>query len=126
MITEIAYDEDQQRLNIKASGNASVEGFQDLNTRMVEHHAWRLGTKVLCDFRALDLSNINMQDAERSAGFFQSLGEKLKGAKIAAVMSKDIDYGVTRMWAALAESLYVPMEIEVFRSIDDAVEWLHS
>lgn len=126
MITEITYDEDRECLNIKASGKASVEGFGVLNTRMVEHHAWRPGTKVLCDFSVLDLSNINRQDAERSAEFFQSFGEKLKDARIACIMSRDLDYGVTRMWATLTRSHEVPLEIMVFRSIDDAVEWLHS
>jgi hypothetical protein len=58
VVTEITYDKDGDRLNIKASGKASMEGFRVLNTRMVEHDAWRPGTKVLCDFNLLDLSNI--------------------------------------------------------------------
>ena len=126
MISEITYDEDRERLNIKTFGKASGEGFLALNTRMVEHPSWKPETKVLCDFSALDLSNISRQDAENSAKFFQSLSTKLKGARIAAIMNKDVGYGITRMWATLTISPEVPFEIMAFRSFDDAVEWLHS
>jgi hypothetical protein len=124
--TEMAYDDDQKRLNIKAFGNATVDGFRALNAGMVEHAEWKSGTKVLCDFRALDLSNIYRQDAEGSAEFFRSFGEKNEGVRIACVMNKELDYGMARMWATLTMSHEVSFEIMVYRSIDDAVQWLHS
>lgn len=126
VITEIAYDEDRKHLSVKASGEASVEGFQSLNTKMVEHQSWRPGVKALCDFRALDLSNISPQDAEKCAANFRALGRKVERTRIACIMKKDLDYGLTRMWAALAEIPELSSNIMVFRSIDDAIKWLHS
>ena len=126
MNTEMVYDEDRKRLNIKAYGSATVEGFRALNTGMVEHPAWQPGVKVLCDFSALDLSNIYRQDAEGSAEFFRSFGQKNKGVRIACVMNNELDYGMARMWATLTTSHEVSFEIMVYRSIDEAVSWLHS
>jgi hypothetical protein len=122
----MAYDQDQKRLNISASGNATVDGFGDLNTGMVAHPAWQPGVKVLCDFKALDLSNIYRQDAERSAAFIKSFGEKNEGVRIACVMNKELDFGMTRMWATLTMSHDISFEIMVYRSFDEAVEWLDS
>ena len=47
-----------------------------------------------------------------------------KGGKTAMVISKDLNYGLTRMYQAHAEGEELDFEIRVFRDMEKAKEWL--
>lgn len=47
------------------------------------------------------------------------------GSKTALVVSKDIDYGLSKVYQALGEIGKIPWETEVFRSMDKAYQWLN-
>jgi hypothetical protein len=47
-----------------------------------------------------------------------------KGGRSALVLSKDVGYGIGRMYGALSEIENIPYEIRSFRDIKDAREWL--
>ena len=51
--------------------------------------------------------------------------EDIKAGRIALVTSRDVDYGLSRMYAILAASS-VHEEVQVFRTTDEAHEWLKS
>jgi len=126
VIYELFFDEDRKCFEIKASGKASVEGFLALDTELVEHHKWKPGTNVLYDLRDSDFRDLSRLDVERRARYTQSLGEKIGKARLACVMNQNLDYGIARMWEIITMMGDVPFEIRVFRSIAEAVEWLHS
>jgi len=44
--------------------------------------------------------------------------------KTALVVSKDIDYGLSRVFQTLSEIEGITWEVEVFRSMNEAYEWL--
>ena len=48
-----------------------------------------------------------------------------KGGKTAIVALKDLDFGMTRMLMTFAEMKDLPVVAEVFRSFDNAIEWLN-
>ena len=47
-----------------------------------------------------------------------------KGGKTAMVISKDLDYGLTRIYQAYAETEGIAFEIRIFRDMEKAKEWL--
>ena len=53
------------------------------------------------------------------------LSEYLSGKKLAVVLKDDVDYGLGRMWQSFTEAK-VPYEIQLFRTREDAVEWVVS
>lgn len=51
------------------------------------------------------------------------LSEYLTGKKLAVILKEDVDYGLGRMWQSFTE-VKVPYEIQLFRTMEDAVEWV--
>jgi len=54
-----------------------------------------------------------------------SIDLRPKGCKTALVVSKDIDFGMGRVYQALSEIEGVTWETEIFRSMDEAYQWLN-
>ena len=53
--------------------------------------------------------------------------EQLGTAKVAIVVDRDLDYGMTRMWQVLVESHTTSYDsVKIFRNRDEAVAWLKS
>ena len=59
------------------------------------------------------------------AALVKSMGESMGSGNCALVMSKELDYGLARMWQMMTEE-HVEMEIDVFMSIDEAKDWVLS
>lgn len=53
-----------------------------------------------------------------------NVGLRPAGGKTALVVSQDIDYGLSRVFQTLSEIEGITWEVEVFRSMDEAYEWL--
>jgi hypothetical protein len=53
-----------------------------------------------------------------------SVHSRSKGSKTALVVGKDIHYGTSRVYQAFAEMESLTWGVEVFRSLDEAYEWL--
>ena len=79
---------------------------------------------VLWDFREGSLAGLSSADLqlliERGAPFADSR----KGGRTAIVCSKEVDYGLSRMFQIFASLRYVPFEVQVFRSTQEARKWL--
>jgi hypothetical protein len=77
-------------------------------------------------YNALHLKGerLSSADIEILAMYFQEYSDARRpGSKTAVVVGTEIDYGITRMISMLTEA-FVNFEVEVFRSIDGATEWL--
>lgn len=76
------------------------------------------------DARALTGERFSRSDIEALAAYLKKFPDiREPGSKTVVVVNEDIDYGITRMIDILTES-YVPFEVNVFRSWDEAVKWL--
>lgn len=79
-----------------------------------------------------DLTDSNFDNV--TAGEFRKLPpiakelliHRVSGGKTAYVSPVDITYGLLRMYTMIAEHSVLPYERNVFRRIEDAIEWLES
>lgn len=108
---------------ITTSGQASMDGFQQMHRDMVAHPGWKPGFNLLMDHRALDSSRMAGQDVERIALWRSGLSELAGTSKIAAVVETDLGFGLMRMWHSHIED-FIPAEFRIFRSLDGARQWL--
>ncbi|MDJ0889039.1 MAG: hypothetical protein QNI89_17170 [Desulfobacterales bacterium] len=58
------------------------------------------------------------------AHYVRNLSYARHGGKTAIISHNDLGYGMSRMLGTLYEMEKVPFEIHVFRSIDEATQWL--
>lgn len=79
---------------------------------------------VLWDFTEGTVALISSEEAERIAALGSNIRPNIKGGKAAFLAPKDIDFGISRMFQVFSEIKNFTFEIEVFRDMSTAQEWL--
>lgn len=108
---------------VTTEGDATVEGIIAFLDDIIAHPLWKPGMDILLDHRALSVLNINPRGVEKVSDYFAGISEALGNGKIALVMNKDVDFGITRAWEILTSDR-TSMRINVLRSLDAAREWV--
>ena len=91
----------------------------------VEEYYTKHPTKlVLWIMGDVDLSAITREGIERIIQTAKKNTGKRKEGKTAIVGSKDIEYGLARMYEAYAGFENLPYEYKIFKEVDEAKEWL--
>jgi hypothetical protein len=87
---------------------------------------WEGQTKrnVLWDFRNASLVRVSSQEAEAIMDYIKHYSGKCSVDKTALVASGDLEYGMLRMAQTLAEIKGFSLQLEIFRSFKEAIQWL--
>lgn len=120
---KITHISDKDYLLVEITGGADVETLKGLVKNVLEHPAWHKTIPALVDLRGFSASSLSSDDIFTLADLFKSINTVLGSGNTALVVSKEIDFGLARMWQMMTEE-HVKMEIDVFMSIDEAKEWL--
>ena len=75
------------------------------------------------DYRESDFSTLSTLQVRAIAQSIIQLAPQIGDGRCAIVVSKNVDFGMARMWEAIV-SESVAFRFRVFRSMDDAVEWI--
>ena len=119
----IKADSTHNQFTVTTEGEGTVEGIIAFLKDIIAHSQCKPGVRILLDHRKLRVDKIKMSGVERVSSFFKAIGSKLGAGKLALVMQRDIDFGIARAWEILTAD-DVDIQIEVFRSIDEARAWL--
>jgi hypothetical protein len=91
----------------------------------VEEYYTKHPTKlVLWIMGDVDLSAITKEGIERIIQIAKKNTGKRKEGKTAIVGSKDVEYGLARMYEAYTGFANLPYEYKIFKDVDEAKEWL--
>ena len=91
---------------------------------LVQKTDWKGGTRFLWDLRALTKGPGAMDEIQQAVELTAQNSDTWRGARLAVLVARDVDYGIARMFGALASRL--ELEYEVFRDQDAALDWLRS
>ena len=80
--------------------------------------------KTIWDLREAKLNRIPSSEVEQIARSIQKYLRDRNDDKVAFVVRADVDYGIVRMYQAYAGLARIPVNMGVFRSLDEALEWL--
>jgi hypothetical protein len=112
----------EKQLTIKTvTGSPS---FEESMLAFRQFYEGELTQKVLWDFRTASLSEISSNHIEKILNYIQQHAEKRAGGKTAILVLKELEYGLSRMIQTLSECKAIPLEVEIFRSIEAALQWL--
>jgi len=76
------------------------------------------------DARSLKGKRLTFEEMNMLAGYLSKYSDKrASGSKTAIVVSKDVDFGLSRMISILTEGT-TSYDIQVFRNMDEAHQWL--
>ncbi len=75
------------------------------------------------DFRESTLSNLNSQDIHNIRAYVERVRKRRgKNYRVVFLVSKAIDYGLSRMYQIISEDL--PVKFEIFYDEEEAFKWI--
>ena len=92
--------------------------------RVEEYYIKHPTKQVLWIMGDVDLSAITREEIERIIQIAKKNTGKRKEGKTAKVGSKDVEYGLARMYEAYTGFENLPYEYKIFKNVDEANEWL--
>lgn len=118
---ETTYDSSRDLTIVKAMGMMTSIDFMDWTAT---YYSGKTTLLVLWDLTEANLSEINTGNLRDDATLTKNHADKRKGGKTAFVSADTLSYGLCRMLEAFYDLAKVPFEVEVFRSLDEAMGWL--
>lgn len=117
---ETKYDLTQDLTIIKAVGKMKADDFHEWTA---SYYTGTVTSLALWDLTEADLSEIQTEDLRNDAEHTKTLAEVRKGGKTAIVSANSLEYGLGRMLETFYDMEDVPFEIQVFHTINEAMEW---
>lgn len=112
---------ERRLIRVEISGDSTTVDIIDAIDRVVDDPRSEPGYDILSDHLMVG-EPLTTPQAREMAAHMQKLGDLLTGSRWAAVTRKTASIGMMRMMAVLLNR--IPVELEVFQTIDDAEEWL--
>jgi hypothetical protein len=91
---------------------------------LVEFYGGDPTANVLWDFRGIEGNRISSDELRKIIVFIKQHEHKRPGGKTAMVAGTDLDFGLSRMSDAYAETEKLPWKIRPFRSMEEALDWI--
>jgi len=107
------------------TGELTLDEIQSTIKSFWEAH--ELTLNALWDARSAKLTNLKSSDMESLTaliGQYRHRFKERKGGKSAVVASSDLQYGLSRIVGAFYTIENFPTQLQTFRQIDEAMEWL--
>jgi hypothetical protein len=92
--------------------------------RVEEYYTKHPSRLILWIMGDADISTLTSEDIERIIQTAKKHSGKRQEGKTAIVGSKDVEYGMARMYEALTGFENLPYEYRAFKDIGEAKEWL--
>jgi hypothetical protein len=121
---ETTYHLSQDLTIAKATGEMTADDHRQWITRYYESKT--VTSRILWDVREADFSQISRQDIlDHVKSTTQLIAEYRKGGKTAVVLDRDmLGLGLSRMRETYFEMEDVPVAMQTFTSMEEALEWL--
>jgi hypothetical protein len=101
----------------RISADELIEKLQDL----IDHPDYRPGLNGIADLRKID-KDMFSEDVFKVAKLMIENRDKIGASKTAVLVSKEVTFGMTRVFQALSEQSSV--KTEIFWSMEEALQWL--
>ena len=110
---------------IEVGGTPTHIEIQEAIIELLKHPDHTDGMDEVWDFSKASVKSFNEKELGILANFVKERLPRL-AKRTALVVAKDLDYGIGRMWMSYAEMSDAIQERQLFRNIEEAVEWLVS
>jgi hypothetical protein len=104
------------------TGELIFEEIKSAFEASLTHPDFHKDMHVIWDLRNADASKLYQQDVIRIARYFEAQLKNRVDYKAAIVVSRDLEYGLSRMYQVAVADL--PAKIAIFRRLEDAKKWV--
>lgn len=106
----------------RCRGVVTGRDIKDLITRYVNDPALDRPHREVFDVREVGAYEISGDDVRAIVEYVKSTGDRFKNGKVAYVASRDMPYGIGRMFSFFSED--AGLELRAFRDMKEACAWL--
>ncbi len=103
------------------TGDLSV---QDVCDELDYYYSGHFTMLILWDVTRADLSSWQKDDIIYLARKVKKYSHLRRDGKTAIVLLRDVDFGISRMYQTYADVEKIDFEINVFRDVNEAKQWL--
>ena len=122
MPIERQFDPAQSLLICTATGDLTFDQVIDLQKEYFEKY---LAKNVILDLSLASFKKFETRDIEVIADISDTKrGLRPANSKTAIVATSPVAYGLARMYAIFSEFKELPWELDVFESMDEALDWI--
>jgi len=104
------------------TGKITFEEIKSSYEASVTHPNFQKDMNVIWDVRDADASKFDNQDVIRIARYFETQLKDHADYKVAVIVSRDLEFGLSRTYQVAAADL--PAKIEIFINLEDAKKWV--
>jgi hypothetical protein len=115
-------NQDINLLVIKYVGETTIAQIAEMLGELIRDPHYSRSLNILSDLRELT-SSYTYKEMHAVVDGFPDPGELVGTTKSAVVVSKEVTYGMGRIWASITEDKTVATA-QVFRNMEEALEWL--
>ena len=120
---DLRIDEEKNIAYIKIIGKVSSKDILAAFDVAVSSERYCKGMGRLWDFTDIDLSSLDSSLIPQMAQYSLSFPPGISDVKVAFVVTKGNEYGLTRMFQAYSE-IYAITQVKIFASIEEAEKWM--
>ena len=119
---ELKVNSDKNYCTIKLTGLLTRDMILHAFDASVSHIHHISGMGRLWDFTEADLSLLNSNTIQAMAHYSLKFPKGINDVKVAFAVTRDLEYGLTKIFEAF--SAKAKTNIEIFRSLEEAQEWV--
>ena len=120
---EVMFHEKGSFMELETKGVITVEEAEGSFHSILDHEFWMQGRPLLINHMSATTESLTVNDIMEISKIVTMGNDALGDTKFALAMKSDLDYGQARMWQLYTED-HLNAKIEVFRSREEAVNWL--
>ena len=111
-------------VRIRRAGEVDLLQLAPTLPRLVEAHPERRRFRMLLDYREATLTSLSRAEVASLVAQDRVVMGDVDVVRMAVVVGSDVAFGIIRMYASLTAGS--PMDIEVFRDLDEAEAWIEA
>ncbi len=115
------FETDKDLTLVTVSGAITADDLKDWG---VKYYEGQITSHILWDVTKADLSAIQGDQLKEIAAIVSRISEVRRGGKTAFVYDQPLEYGIGRMFQAYSEMENMPFEVQTFRRVEEARQWL--
>lgn len=122
MIVNTVVDKKAAVMIHTVTGEITFEEIKSSYAASLTHPDFQKDMNVIWDVRDADASKFDSQDVIRIARYFETQLKNRAEYKVAVIVSRDLEYGLSRTYQVAAADL--PAKIGIFINLEDAKKWV--
>ena len=122
MIVKTVVDKETPVIIHTVTGEVTFKELKSSYEAVLAHPEFQTDMPSMWDLRDADASRFDRQDVIRLARYIETQIKNRSEYKVAVIVSRDLEYGLSRMYQVAVADL--PAKIGIFMNFEEAKHWI--